>query len=201
MLSLRAIGDATELSLSQGDFTTEERLALHRNGWTDALAKLRQLAVTADLPFVDEHQIRIPASRDHVWSTLRRYVDRSLGIGARNPLAWVLGTEPRAGFEIEREVPRQQLSMAGRHRFSRYRLVFELSDVADGETRLSARTYAEFPGLHGRVYRALVIGTGAHVVATNQILRSIRRAALAEDQATRHRWCEAVTDAPIGFAA
>ena len=178
ILSLRAVGDATELSLSQGDFTTEERLALHRDGWTDALAKLRELAVTDDLPFVDEHHIRIPASRDHVWSALRRYVDSSLGIGARNPLAWILGTEPRAGFEIEREVPRQQLSMAGRHRFSRYRLVFDLADVADEETQLSARTYAEFPGLRGRVYRALVIGTGAHVVATKQILRSIRRTAL-----------------------
>ena len=65
--------------------------------------------MTDDLPYVDEHEIRIPASRDHVWSTLRRYVDPSLGIGARNPLTWILGTEPRAGFEIEREVPGQQL--------------------------------------------------------------------------------------------
>ena len=132
----------------------------------------------SELPFVDEHRIRIPAPRERVWSTLRRHVDASLGIGARNPLAWILGTEPRAGFEIEREVPLQQLSMAGRHRFSRYRLVFDLSEVADGETRLSARTYAEFPGRRGRAYRALVIGTKAHVVATKQILRSIRRSSL-----------------------
>ena len=68
--------------------------------------------------------------------------------------------------------------MAGRHRFSRYRLVFELVDAADDETQLSARTYAEFPGLRGRAYRALVIGTRLHVLATNQILRSVRRAAL-----------------------
>ena len=68
--------------------------------------------------------------------------------------------------------------MAGRHRFSHYRLVFELVDAADDETHLSARTYAEFPGLRGRVYRALVIGTRLHVLATNQILRSVRRAAL-----------------------
>ena len=175
-LSLRVVGDATKLSLSQGDFATEERLALHRGGWTDALAKLRELAV--ELPYVDEHWIRIAAPRDQVWSTLCRYVDSSLGFGARNPLAWILGTEPRAGFEVEREVPRQQLSMAGRHRFSRYRLVFDLSEAADGETRLSARTYAEFPGHRGRIYRALVIGTKAHVAATRQILRSIRRSSL-----------------------
>ena len=39
-----------------------------------------------DPPFVDEHQIRIPAPRDLVWSSLRRYAS-SLGIGERNPLA------------------------------------------------------------------------------------------------------------------
>jgi hypothetical protein len=174
---MRAVGDATELSLTHGEFATEERLALHRGGWTDALAKLRKIAMTAELPFVDEHRIRIPAARDHVWRTLRRHVDSSLGIGARNPLTWILGTRPRAGFAVEREVPGEQLSMAGRHRFSRYRLVFDLSDIADGATQLSARTFAVFPGRRGRSYRALVIGTGAHVVATKQILRSIRRSA------------------------
>ena len=42
-LSLEAIGDATEVSLSQGEFATEARLALHRNGWTDSFAKMREL--------------------------------------------------------------------------------------------------------------------------------------------------------------
>ena len=102
----------------------------------------------SELPFVDEHSIRIPASRDQVWSALRRYVDSTLGAGAHSPLTWILGTEPRAGFEIEREVPGEQLGLAGRHRFSVYRLVFELVEVA-GETQLSARTYAEFPRLAG----------------------------------------------------
>jgi hypothetical protein len=40
---------------------------------------------------------------------------------------------------------------------------------------LRAKTYAEFPGLRGRIYRALVIGTGAHVLATNHMLRAIQR--------------------------
>ena len=124
-LSLRAVGDGTEVSLTHGEFATEERLALHRGGWTDALEKLRELAGTDELPFVDEHRTRIPAPRDHVWSVLRRHVDSSLGDAARNPLTRILGTEPRAGFAIEREVPGEQLSLAGRHRFSRYRLVFD----------------------------------------------------------------------------
>jgi hypothetical protein len=40
-LSLDAQGDATEVSLSHGWFATEERLALHRSGWTDGFEKLR----------------------------------------------------------------------------------------------------------------------------------------------------------------
>jgi hypothetical protein len=129
----------------------------------------------SDLPYVDTNQTRIAASRDLVWTALRRYVDSSLGIGEGNPLAWLLSAEPRTGFEVARAVPNQQLSLAGRHRFARYLLVFDLADVAAGETLLSARTYSDFPGPHGRVYRALVIGTRFHVVATKHMLHSIRR--------------------------
>lgn len=42
-LSLNAVGDATEVSLSQDEFATEERLMLHRSGWTDSFEKLREL--------------------------------------------------------------------------------------------------------------------------------------------------------------
>lgn len=42
-ISLNEVGAATELSLWQGDFATEERLALHRGGWTDSLEKLREI--------------------------------------------------------------------------------------------------------------------------------------------------------------
>ena len=83
-----------------------------------------------------------------------------------------LGGEPQRRRTVD-EAPDEQLRLAGRHRFSRYQLVFGLSDDADG-TLLSARTYADFPGLHGRVYRALVIGSGAHVLAVRHMLRSVR---------------------------
>jgi len=43
-LSIEAIGDTTEISLSQGLFATAERLALHRSGWTDSFEKLRKIA-------------------------------------------------------------------------------------------------------------------------------------------------------------
>lgn len=134
-------------------------------------------AATQQLPYLDEHETVIPAPRDVVWAAVRRYVETSLGFGAGNPLALVLGTRPRRGFEATREVPMRELTMGGRHRFSRYELVFELAQATGGQTTLKARSYAEFPGLHGRLYRALVIGTRGHVVATRHILRSVRRMA------------------------
>ncbi|HXZ74235.1 MAG TPA: SRPBCC domain-containing protein [Streptosporangiaceae bacterium] len=42
-LSLGEVADGTQVSLWQGEFTTEARLALHRGGWTDSLEKLREL--------------------------------------------------------------------------------------------------------------------------------------------------------------
>jgi len=42
-LSLLDVGEATELSLRQGEFATEARLALHRDGWTDSFDKLREV--------------------------------------------------------------------------------------------------------------------------------------------------------------
>jgi hypothetical protein len=135
------------------------------------------------LPFVDTHSVVVPAARDTVWAALQEYVARSLLMSDRHPLGLVLGTEPRAGFAVTETVPAQRLMLSGRHRFSRYRLTFELSDAPGGPgnspaTVLRAVTDAAFPGVHGRAYRALVIGTGGHSVATNRILRAVRRRAL-----------------------
>lgn len=127
------------------------------------------------LSYIDEHAIRIDAPRGQVWASLRRYVDAVLRSAERNPLGAVLGTRPRAGFAVERIGPEQRLSLTGRHRFSRYKLVFELDDDCGGTTRLRAQTYADFPGVRGRIYRALVIGTRGHVLATNHVLRSVKR--------------------------
>ena len=65
------------------------------------------------------------------------------------------------------ERPRR-LELRGRHRFSSYALVFLIEPG-----RVRAQTYAEFPGVKGRVYRALVIGSGAHGVVTRRLLRRI----------------------------
>jgi len=131
--------------------------------------------MNAELPYIDEHAARIPVSRDAVWTALQRYAASSLSGEDGSPLARILGTEPRAGFEVLDSVPGERLTLVGRHRFARYMLTFELADATVGATQLRAQSYAAFPGVHGRVYRALVIGTRLHVVATNHLLRSIRR--------------------------
>ncbi|MDD7811609.1 hypothetical protein PP713_03405 [Mycobacterium sp. CSUR Q5927] len=128
------------------------------------------------LPYIDEHTVRVDASRKAAWVGLRRYVKSLLRGAQRNPLVALLGPQPRAGFDMVESVEEQRLSLAGRHSFSRYRLIFELSDAPGGGTCVHARSYATFPGMHGRVYRALVIGTRLHVVATNYMLRGIRAA-------------------------
>jgi hypothetical protein len=136
-------------------------------------------AATADLPYVDEHTITIGAPRTVVWTALQRFVVADLLLADRHPLGMILGTEPRGGFAVSDSAPAERLTLVGRHRFSRYLLRFGLTVVADGATQLSARTYAAFPGVRGRVYRALVIGTGAHRVATRRILRAVRRRSIA----------------------
>lgn len=42
-LVLEEAGGRTELSLTQGGFATEARLELHRSGWDESLARLREL--------------------------------------------------------------------------------------------------------------------------------------------------------------
>jgi uncharacterized protein YndB with AHSA1/START domain len=42
-LSLRDLGESTEIALTQGPFKTEARRSLHRDGWTDSFDKLERL--------------------------------------------------------------------------------------------------------------------------------------------------------------
>ncbi|MDQ0851383.1 uncharacterized protein YndB with AHSA1/START domain [Arthrobacter sp. B3I9] len=47
-LALGSTGEATRLVLSQGPFLTEERVALHRTGWTESFEKLQAVLRTRD---------------------------------------------------------------------------------------------------------------------------------------------------------
>jgi hypothetical protein len=105
-------------------------------------------------------------------------VARALGCvpGERAGKAGEIGsTVP--GFVVTRSVPPAVLALMGEHRFSRYALVFRITQTPAGPVRLSAETRAEFPGARGSLYRALVIGTRGHLLATKSILRSVRKRA------------------------
>ena len=129
------------------------------------------------LPYIDEHALEIAIPRERAWRALMAYAQERL-LTDGGPFHRLLGTDPPGGFEVDTAAPPDRLELTGRHRFSRYVLAFELDDAGPGATRLSARSFAEFPGLHGRAYRALVIGTRVHVVATRGMLRAVRRRAL-----------------------
>lgn len=143
------------------------------------------------LPLVDEHGTFILAPPDLVWSALVETIPKAFaGPGSQRaaralhcaetetsgPTGQIGSTIP--GFIIARVVEPAVLALEGQHRFSRYGLIFRLEPSKDEKTTvLRAETRAEFPGLKGRAYRALVIGTRLHVVAVTRVLRAVRRRA------------------------
>jgi hypothetical protein len=140
----------------------------------------------ADLPFIDEHSIEVAASPGRVWSALRQTLSPSGG-RSRERFARLLGAsetrshgdplEPGStitGFRIVRARAPTELVLEGEHRFSRYALIFHLEALPAGRSRVRAETRAAFPGVRGGAYRALVIGTRAHVLATKRLLHSVR---------------------------
>lgn len=120
------------------------------------------------LPYIDEHAITVDANRDDTWSALLQVMCRD----PRDP-----STVP-PGFVLDEARPPERFALKGRHPFAVYRWVFEL-DESGQQTRLRAATWADFPGVHGKAYRALVIGSGGHRVAVRWTLRRIAAAVLA----------------------
>jgi hypothetical protein len=145
------------------------------------------------LPYIDVHEVEIAADVNAAWEALVRVAHRAFGGTGQRLLAQALGVEPPSvsgrwtpdvepgaalpGFVVERVRRPELLSLRGGHRFSRYRLDFELSAAGSGRSRLRARTWAEFPGLAGGAYRALVIGTRLHRLVVRRLLRQIAKGA------------------------
>lgn len=145
--------------------------------------------IPAGLPRVDEHDVTVAASVDVTWRALVDTLPRAFAGRFSEVFARAVGcedTESRrtplspgaafTGFHVTAFEPPEYLALAGRHRFSRYALVFRVRAASDGAL-LSAETSAVFPGPAGAVYRALVIGSGGHVVAVRRILSAIAHAA------------------------
>ena len=143
------------------------------------------------LPFVDEHSVSVSASAEETWEALLetmghrfantfpgRLAVRQLGCIAkecRGEPGEIGSTIP--GFIVTRAVAPAVLALMGEHRYSRYALVFRITERSDAPLLLSAETRAEFPGRSGSAYRTLVIGGRGHVIAIRSLLRAIRRSA------------------------
>jgi hypothetical protein len=139
--------------------------------------------MTASLPYIDEHGLQIAAPGPAIWAALLRVLR---GMAGSTALARVLGCDPARstgefagrpgdavpGFRVVEAEPGRRLALRGRHRFADYALTF----IVDGD-RLRAQTHAAFPGVRGRLYRALVIGSGAHRIVTRRLLRQVARRA------------------------
>ncbi|MFD5117059.1 hypothetical protein ACFWNG_32885 [Streptomyces sp. NPDC058391] len=143
----------------------------------------------ASLPYIDEHATVIAAGADDVWRGLGDTLDRSFSRPGMALYARLVGSVDRTasgprplaegstfpGFRVTAAVPGRELVLEGRHHFSSYALIFRLEHIGPGQSRLCAESRAAFPGVAGRCYRALVIGTGGHVVGMRRLLSAIRR--------------------------
>jgi hypothetical protein len=143
----------------------------------------------AELPWVDEHATELDATPAAVWPALLRTVEKMTDGRAAPRYARAVGcadTEaggPRPlevgstvpGFHVAAMAPERLLTLRGSHHFSEYELVFRLEPLGGVRTRLIAETRAVFPGMKGRAYRALVIGTRMHVLVVRRMFGGVAR--------------------------
>lgn len=121
------------------------------------------------LPYIDEHAISIDAPAADTWAALLRVICTDPNDPSTVPVGFVLGEA----------TPPVRLVLKGRHPFAIYRWIFELDNEGPQRTRVRSQTWAAFPGLHGAIYRALVIGSGAHRVVVRWMLKRIAAAVIA----------------------
>ncbi|MFC9437910.1 hypothetical protein [Nocardia sp. NPDC057030] len=119
------------------------------------------------LSYIDEHARSIDANRDRAWTALLKVICKDPADPATVP----------AGFVLDEAQAPARLALKGRHWFSVYALVFELDDEGANRTRVRAKSWGNFPGPHGKIYRALVIGSGGHKIVVRRLLRQIAAAA------------------------
>ncbi|OIJ67926.1 hypothetical protein [Streptomyces mangrovisoli] len=147
------------------------------------------------LPYIDQHATHVAASRETTWRALTATVATSFSGRGAAAYARLVGCTDRAeagprppaegsvlpGFHVARAVPPHELVLRGTHRFSTYQLAFFLGSSAPDGCSLTAESHATFPGVHGRGYRILVLGTGAHAAGLRRLLAAVRRHAERAD--------------------
>ena len=143
-----------------------------------------------ELPRIDVHSAQVQAPAAAIWEALIHWTSRGWSNGTNARFARLLGCddleasgEPGRtgstfpGFRVARSEPPRALGLVGAHRFSQYTLDFQIEDIGDGRSVLSATTHASFPGLRGQLYKTAVIRSRTHVLATKRILDSVARRA------------------------
>lgn len=144
--------------------------------------------MVSDLPHIDEHATAIETGAERVWQALGEVLASAFAGGGTRTVGRILGVRPLqpsgdpltrgaalCGFRVVAAEPALELALEGEHRFSRYALIFRIDPLVEGgRVRLRAETRAVFPANAGRLYRALVIGTRAHVVVVRRLLQATK---------------------------
>ncbi|HWH27898.1 MAG TPA: hypothetical protein VNU26_02865 [Mycobacteriales bacterium] len=137
------------------------------------------------LPFIDEHAVVVDVTPDRLWDAALETFTTSLGGTFGRAVAAALGCRPSTarrspgvvgttvpGFAVTSVDRPRVLVLEGRHRFARYAVALHVDDLGDSaRCRLESR--ADFPGVHGRLYRLVVIGSRGHVVVVRWLLRMV----------------------------
>jgi len=151
------------------------------------------MSQNALLPFVDAWSIEIEAPPRAVWNAVLAFgpgappslahrafarIWRTDPAGSNGLASHVLGAEA-PGFAVCQSVPPATYALAGRHRFARYQLVFRIDQLEPGRSRLTAETFAIFPGPAGRLYRMFLMDAKLHGLVMWSMVRRVRRRAEA----------------------
>lgn len=153
------------------------------------------MVATGSLPKIDEHQVLVDALPEQAWAAvLDTFTSFTTRAGWR-VMAKALGCRPDSasgppgaegasvpGFRITRSVALTEWVLEGSHRFSRYSLTFRIAPLGAERCVIRAESSAAFPGPVGPAYRALVIGSGGHVLGVRRLLRNMKREAERADK-------------------
>lgn len=143
------------------------------------------------LPFVDAWSVEIEAPPQVVWDVVLEMAPASSPSLAYRLFAWAWAADPpasnglaahvlgaeRPGFAVCEVVPSATYALAGRHRFARYQIVFRIEQRGPGRSRLTAETFAIFPGWPGRLYRTALMDARLHALVMWSMVRLVRRRA------------------------
>jgi hypothetical protein len=122
------------------------------------------------LRFLDSHDLILPLDAEAAWQRLQRAVLHSRLLNTR-------------GFPQRDAFPPRWMRLAGQHAFATYEIWFEIEPVpaavlaprGASATRIRATTCASFPRGGGALYRAAVVGSGAHALVVRRFLRTLGR--------------------------